>query len=1088
MYTDLIQRARAHAFENVFDAVVVTDMEGRVVDWNRGSELLYGYTREEILGRPVSILHVPEQQERVLEEVLTAVERDGRWQGEVGLLRKDGSQGWIESSVVPLFDDDGQPVGALGINRDISDRVAAETELRAAEMRFRSLVEHSLVGIHIIRGERLVYVNPRFEEIFGYSADELLNEVSVVDLIAEEDRALVRANLSRRIAGEQLEDTYAFRALRKDGQVIQVQIHGTRIELDGEPAVIGMVQDITEQQRAAKRLRASEERYRLIAQASTDVFRDWDVTTGTVTWGPSAAPAFHYVPAELGRGIEWWSGRIHPDDRNTVVRGLYGVLEGAGDAWSGEYRFRRGDGDYAVVLDRARIVRSVAGEPVRVMSSMHDVTTRRRGEEVQAFLARASALLDTSLDGDATLTNLARLSVPFLSDCCLVDVVDGQTGKLRRVAGVHADPACQARLARPGPLPSDGGPELARVQAAIRTREAIVVPDLRNDPRFPARGEGGGTTTLQDLGIRSLMVVPLVARGEVLGAISLGASATSRPYSPVDLAIAEDLAGRGAQALDNAMLYREATAAVEARSRLFADISHEFRTPLMLALGPLDDLLAGLYGELDRSQTDQVRMARRNAARLLELINQILELARLEAGRLPLHVRELDLTALVEGRTGELAPLAARRSLRLDVDLPTEPVTIHGDPEHLGKVFSNLLSNAIKFTPERGTVGVRVDTDGTSARMSIRDSGPGIPAAELDRVFDRFHRGEDEERLPAGSGIGLALARELVELHDGTLEVESEEGAGCTFTATLPLRGPALASDPVPSALSARTPPRLSPPAAPPATVPDADADGPAPIRPPGTGRATVLIVEDNEDVRAYLRQHLASRYRVLEAADGRQGLEMARVERPDLVLSDLMMPGMDGFGLCRAIKQDPETELIPVVLLTARAAPEDRLSGFEHQADDYLTKPFRAEELLARTANLIASRERLRERLAEEPRSLHAETVQVRSAADDFLDRVRTAIETNIADETYSVERLARDTAQSRSQLYRRLRELLGESPSDLIKRIRLERAAQLLAAGAGSVSSIAYSVGFKSVSHFSNRFLDAFGVRPSSYADMDA
>lgn len=192
---DLVERARAQAFQNLFDSVLVTDLEGRIVDWNAGSERLYGYSREEILGKPVSTLHVPEEREHVMNEVLRAVEQDGRWQGTIGLLRKDGHRGWIEASVVPVLNDAGEQVGALGISRDISARVAAEEKLRAAEARFRSLVEHSLVGIHIVRDNHFLYVNPKFAEIFGFSVEEMLNEVQVLDLVAEEDQELIRSTL-----------------------------------------------------------------------------------------------------------------------------------------------------------------------------------------------------------------------------------------------------------------------------------------------------------------------------------------------------------------------------------------------------------------------------------------------------------------------------------------------------------------------------------------------------------------------------------------------------------------------------------------------------------------------------------------------------------------------------------------------------------------------------------------------------------------------------------------------------------------------------------------------------------------------------
>ena len=534
-----------------------------------------------------------------------------------------------------------------------------------------------------------------------------------------------------------------------------------------------------------------------------------------------------------------------------------------------------------------------------------------------------------------------------------------------------------------------------------------------------------------------------------------------------------------------------------ARSRFFANVSHEFRTPLTLTLGPLDDLRAGRHGPLSADVTEQVELARRSAGRVLDLIDQLLEVARLEAGRTRLRAVRLDLGAAVRNVVRSFAPLAERKVLSLELQAPAEPLEVYADPGQLEKILSNLLSNAMKFTPSGGRVRVGVAADGNQARVAVRDSGPGIPAADLPRIFDRFYRADDPAtRNRPGTGIGLALARELAELHGGVLAVESEEGFGSTFTLTLQRGRAHLAPDQV-------VEPEGEPPhgeasdagvagraAASLAAVAGPEADSAADEENADAADVTtVLVVEDNAEVRAYLRQHLSPAYRVLEAADGTAGLALARRKLPDLVLSDVMMDGLDGHALCRALKQDPETDFIPVVLLTARAAPEDRLAGLHEQADDYVTKPFDAVELLARIGNLIASRKRLRERFAVTGApALHPGTVAVEPEDTRFLERVRAAVEQHLGDDGFGVEELARAVAQSRGHLHRRLRDLAGESPSDLIRRMRLERAAQLIEAGAGGIGSIAYAVGFKSVAHFSNSFQDRFGVRPSGYRAVRA
>jgi signal transduction histidine kinase/ligand-binding sensor domain-containing protein/DNA-binding response OmpR family regulator len=526
-----------------------------------------------------------------------------------------------------------------------------------------------------------------------------------------------------------------------------------------------------------------------------------------------------------------------------------------------------------------------------------------------------------------------------------------------------------------------------------------------------------------------------------------------------------------------------------ARSRLFANVSHEFRTPLTLTIGPLDDLRAGLHGPLSPAAAEQVDLARRNAGRVLGLINEILDLARAESGRETLRARRVDLGAFVSSVARTFVPLAERKAIAFDVQVPNEPAIVFGDPDHLDRALSNLFSNAFKFTPDGGAVRVTVTSDDNVARITIRDSGPGIPASDLNLVFDRFHRAKTAGTQP-GTGIGLSLARELVSLHGGSIAVESEEGFGSTFTVTLRKGKTHLAADQViddgqtvasASRTAASSSPLFTsgsfttemPNAGPPEPAGDADV-------------TTVLVVDDNSEVRTYVKQHLAPRYRVLEAVNGAQGLEMARRLLPDLVLSDVMMPGMDGYALCRALKSDVDTDFIPVILLTARAETEDRLAGLTEQADDYLTKPFDVRELLARIANVVATRRRLRERWAGRapaPVQIHPTPVVVEPADERFIEQVRAAIERHLGDESFNVERLASEVAQSRGNLHRRLRDLVGETPSDLIRRMRLERAAQLLESAAGSVAEVAYAVGFKSVAHFSNAFVEQHGVRPSAW-----
>ena len=526
----------------------------------------------------------------------------------------------------------------------------------------------------------------------------------------------------------------------------------------------------------------------------------------------------------------------------------------------------------------------------------------------------------------------------------------------------------------------------------------------------------------------------------------------------------------------------------EAKSRFFANISHEFRTPLTLTLGPLEDLRDGLFGDvksLSVEADEQVRLAHRNAQRLLRLTNQMLVLSRLESGAVEIEPAPVDLGALLGGIVHAFSLGAERKGLALTLDAPAAPAYALGDADRLDEVFVNLVGNAFKFTPQGGRVRVSVypqapdlaSGEQPAWTVEVRDSGVGIDPAEQQRVFERFYQGsrQHDPSIP-GTGIGLALARELVLLHGGTIRVESVPGQGSAFFVTLPAAEPMADDRPASptltldaAAMEAEAPP------------PDSDEDD----------QTTVLVADDHADIRAYVRRHLEPAYRVIEACDGREALSLARHRLPDLIVSDVMMPHMDGLELCRALKSDPATAFLPVVLLTGKAGKGSRLEGLGVGADDYLAKPVDPAELRARIDNLIAGRQRLRELVAAERPAAKApaQTAETVAGSGDedgadepFVASVRAAIGEHLADSDFGVEALALELGVSRTQLYRRLKSA-GHTATDLLRHARLERAADLLMRESGTVGEVAYGVGFNSVAHFSRSFRAAYGVPPSAY-----
>jgi signal transduction histidine kinase/DNA-binding response OmpR family regulator len=559
------------------------------------------------------------------------------------------------------------------------------------------------------------------------------------------------------------------------------------------------------------------------------------------------------------------------------------------------------------------------------------------------------------------------------------------------------------------------------------------------------------------------------------------------------------------------------------KSRFFANISHEFRTPLTLILGPLERLLAG---DWQGNPHEQYGLMHRSAKRLLHLINQLLDLSKLEEGSMPLRAKPENLIHLLKFIVASFASLAERKQILLRLDasaLPksdgseVEPLVVYLDRDKFEKCMNNLLANAIKFTPAGGEVSVAVAVAGgsdqngdgrgekgegrrvmgekrlspiafrpshfTFVQIAIKDTGIGIPADQLDKIFDRFYQVADERTSThthkrEGTGIGLALTKELIELHRGKIHVESELGKGSTFIVRLPLGKEHLKPEEIVEASDQSSVASDQLPVSgvehPASSIQDqASCDE----------QQVILIVEDNLDMRVHIRDLLHQSYRIIDAGDGTEGLEKAAAAIPDLIISDVMMPEMDGFEFCRRIKTDERTSHIPVILLTARASERSKLEGLETGADDYLTKPFNANELRIRANNLIEQRRQLRERFSREV-TLQPKDIAITTADELFLQRVMAIIDKHLSDPDFSVEAFAQEFRMSRVQLHRKIKALTDQSPREFIRTLRLRAAAKLLEQGKFTVTEIAYEVGFNNLSYFAKCFREEFGVLPSEYS----
>ena len=506
------------------------------------------------------------------------------------------------------------------------------------------------------------------------------------------------------------------------------------------------------------------------------------------------------------------------------------------------------------------------------------------------------------------------------------------------------------------------------------------------------------------------------------------------------------------------------------KSNFFANISHEFRTPLTLILSPLDQMINGSFkGNRDK----YFKIMHRNGKRLLGLVNQLLDLSRLESGKMALQQKEGNLSNFLRAIAYSFESLADRKQIDYTVDIPEQPVFTSFDRDKLEKIVANLLSNAFKFTPEENSIEVKADFTERggkwACRLEVNDTGIGIPADQLPHIFDRFYSVSESELETGSSGIGLALTKELIMLHGGDIQVDSKEGKGSKFVVNLQLQKLESLTEEQLEAdtkeVSIGDQPVLRSPVAIPNT--------------PANQKPLLLIVEDNEDVRNFIKDELKE-YRLVEAENGKIGLEKAQAEIPDLIISDVMMPEMNGIELCNALKKDQRTSHIPVIMLTAKAEQEDKLEGLETGADDYLIKPFDARELKVRIANLIKQRALLRE-VYQSNSAFQPKSIAVTSVDEQFLEDVKAAIEKNMDEESFSVVELSSIVGMSRSQLHRKLKALTDRSPNQIIRDMRLLRAKELLEKGAGNASEVAFMVGFNSLAYFSKCFSDAFGQSPS-------
>ena len=507
----------------------------------------------------------------------------------------------------------------------------------------------------------------------------------------------------------------------------------------------------------------------------------------------------------------------------------------------------------------------------------------------------------------------------------------------------------------------------------------------------------------------------------------------------------------------------------EAKTKLLTNISHEFRTPLTIMLG-MARLIKEHPDEWFRKGSEKIIQ---NGHALLHLVNDLLDMARLEAGAMTVNCLQQDIITQLRYLVGSFSSVATEKNIDLQFSPHSGEFIMDFDEDKLMQIVSNLLSNALKFTPKDGKVELSTENLLSQHSFSIRvkDNGPGIAAEHLPQIFDRFYRIENPLlQSQSGSGLGLALTRELITLMNGTVSVESEPGAGTQFTITLPVTNEAPLKEKMTEIETLEF-------------TDSAERFQINKLPPDNTSAPVVLIVEDNRDLTEYLQHILATEYRVVSAADGKSGLEQAFELIPDIIVSDVMMPVMDGIALLERLKSDIRTSHIPVVMLTAKADITSRLTGLEKGADEYLAKPFHEKELRIRLRNLIDMRERMQQHFASlTPDAAHLQDKSLK-IENEFIRKIRAFMEENIAAEEFEIQQLCRQMAMSRAQLYRKFKALTGKSVFEYLRTLRLHKAKELLLTSTLNVTQVCFDVGFNNLSHFSRIFTEEFGRKPSDF-----
>ncbi|HEX6287922.1 MAG TPA: PAS domain S-box protein [Herpetosiphonaceae bacterium] len=678
--------------------------------------------------------------------------------------------------------------------RDSIEHQRTTEALLSSEERFRALFDGAAIGIALTDlAGRIVDTNPALQRLLGYSEAELSRQ-DVMALAYHDDRDLDRAQMESLLDGQQEHYQIEKRYLRRDGTVLwSLQTVSAICEAPGQPQlVIVMIENITERKKMQEALLESEGRYRVIAELTSDYaysmrrapdgrfVREWVTDAFTRITG--------YTLEEFD-ALGNWASLVHPDDMAIVQVHEQAVLAGGRDET--QFRIITKAGEVRWLYEFGYPVWDAAQQRViRIFGAASDITERKHAEDALHFLAHASKIFNASLDYETTLEQVARLSVPFLAESCLIDLIEDDRS-VRRLVIAHADPDKEQLLRQMSeryPIDAQWPLPIAQV---LQNQNSLLIADVSHTLLQDVARDEEQLRLLKQLHLQSAIIVPLTARSRVLGTMIFFSEKPSQQYDAEDLALAEELGVRAGMAVDNARLYREARAAVEARDEFLSIAAHELKTPtaaLISATYLLQRWIAQEQPPPSERFKRELLVIDLASRRLNNLIDELTEFAQIQTGRFSIERRPVVLVELARHVLEQLQP-TSRHYVQLIC--PDESLTVEGDAARLARALHNLAQNAIKYSPRGGIVTVRVVRQGDDALISVSDQGIGVPDAAQPQLFQRFYRASNAvQQNIGGMGIGLYLVKEIVTHHGGQVEVRSREGFGSTFTMRLPLHSP----------------------------------------------------------------------------------------------------------------------------------------------------------------------------------------------------------------------------------------------------------------------------------------------------------